>query len=152
MLPFSVYFLILSLFIGRKRAAGKTGKMITNFSALFINSMIPEMHNQSNFIEFKNTLIKNFMSYTFLYDIDIQEETNEKVAFKIHNCPFTSALKDYGTKELCKYACAGDFKIARNNKLNWQFKRTHSHGTDGQCCNPSYFMVKESNNKADECL
>lgn len=143
MLPFFFHFFIVSLCIGRKRAAGKTGKLLTSFSALWTSSAIPKMDSSKDFIGFKRRLIKNFMAYKFLYDIDVCEDTDGKVAFKINNCPFTSALKDYGAKELCRYACAGDFKVAKNNTSNWNFKRTHSHGTDGQCCNPAYFVMND---------
>jgi hypothetical protein len=143
MLPFAALYLIMSIFIGIKKANLKTGKLLMNFSAAWIGTAIPKMNAQVDFMDFKNKIIKNFKMYEILYDMEIPTDSNGMVEFKILNCPFTTALRHFNVGNLCKYACAGDFAVAKKNKSNWRFCRTHSHGTDGECCNPIYSQLKE---------
>jgi hypothetical protein len=143
MLPFAVLYFITSILIGNKKATIKTGKLLMKFAAAWLETVIPKMNDQYNFIDFKNNIIKNFKMYKTLYDTRITTDSNGIVEFKILNCPFTTALSHFGVKNLCKYACAGDFVVAKKNKSNWKFSRTHSHGTDGECCNPTYSKLKE---------
>jgi len=149
MLPFSFSYFVLSKLLGKQKALAIVGKMVTKVSVVSLNSIIPKMHD-NNFLDFKGKIIKNFSSYRLLYDVEVQSESDESVQFKILNCPFTSALKNLGTPELCRFACAGDFVIAKMNKNNWKFTSTHSLGTDGICCNHAYYSLDCKNNEAVE--
>lgn len=140
MLPFSFSYFVLSKLLGRQKALAIVGKILTKVSVMSLGSIIPKMHD-NNFLDFKDKVIRNFCSHKLLYDVEVQSESNESVQFKILNCPFTSALKNLGTPELCRFACAGDFVIAKMNKNNWKFTRTHSLGTDGICCNHAYYSL-----------
>jgi hypothetical protein len=150
MLPFSIGFIIVSLFYGRRKSAALIGKVLTNTSAMFLESTIPKMSANDSFPDFKSNIIKAFKTSKLLYDIEIPSENDEFVEFKILNCPFTSALKDYGTTELCRFACAGDFIIANRNNTKWKFTRTHSHGTDGICCNHTYYSIHVKNKETEK--
>src|SRR5512141_72998 len=142
MLPFSLCFRIVSLFMGKQRSAALVGKALTKISVLFLGSAIPNLSDKGQFEGFKRTIIRNFtVSFKPLYDVEVISESNGAVEFKILNCPFTSALKNLGAQELCKFACAADFMIAHRNKSKWKFSRTHSLGTDGICCNHTYYSL-----------
>jgi|WetSurMetagenome_2_1015567.scaffolds.fasta_scaffold425697_1 hypothetical protein len=141
MLPFSISFIFLSLFFGKPKAASLIGKILTKISVRFLGTLIPKMIDNDRFTDFKNKIIWNFQNFKVLYDVEVKNESDNFVEFKILNCPFTSALKNFGSKELCRFVCAGDFIVANKNRLNWKFSRTHSHGTDGKCCNHTYYSL-----------
>jgi hypothetical protein len=138
MLPFFLCYRIFSIFMGKRKSAAKIGKILTKSAELFVGLGIPSIADKGQFMVFKNKVIRNFKMFKPLYDVEVISETDDSVEFQIQNCPFTSALKNFGAKELCKYACAGDFMIANRNRSKWKFSRTHSHGTDGICCNHTY--------------
>jgi hypothetical protein len=142
MLPFSLCFRVFSLFIGKQKSAAKVGKILTKMAAIFLGAGIPSIADKGQFKAFKRKVIRNFkLLFKPLYDVEVISESNDSVEFKIINCPFTSALKNLGAQELCKFACAGDFMIANRNKSKWKFSRTHSLGTDGICCNHTYYSL-----------
>jgi hypothetical protein len=141
MMPFTFSYFALSVLLGRRKALSLVGKALSNVSVMSLGTIIPEMHNNDSFSDFKSRIIRNFSNYKLLYDVEIQSESDDFVEFKVLNCPFTSALKNFGTPELCRFACAGDFIIAKRNRSRWKFSRTHSHGTDGICCNHTYFSL-----------
>lgn len=143
MLPFALLFHLESFFIGRKKAAGKTGRWLTTFSAWFISSTIPEWKAGNSFPDFRKGIIRNFAAFKIVYDIEVHSESESHVEFRINNCPFTTALTQYGCTILCKYACAGDFVVAKKHRGKWKFSRTHSHGTNSNCCNPRYMQAEK---------
>ncbi|MFP4415747.1 MAG: L-2-amino-thiazoline-4-carboxylic acid hydrolase [Chitinivibrionales bacterium] len=85
-----------------------------------------------------------FTSLKSLYNFDVVEKNNTSIKFNVKNCPFAHALQSMGAPELGKFLCAGDFVVANHFKDTWKFKRTHSHGTDGQCCDHTYMAVESS--------
>ena len=141
MLPFVLLFHIFSVFFGKRAAKKYSGTLLTGVSEIVVGFGIPKIDKSKDFPEFKKKIIRNFRMYKLLYDVKVEKEDERSVEFRILNCPFTSALKNYGAAELCRFACAGDFRIANKNRKKWLFKRTHSNGTDGKCCNHTYYSL-----------
>ena len=141
MLPFVLLFHIFSALFGKRAAKKYIGNLLTGVSEIVVGFGIPKIGKSEDFPEFKKKIIRNFRMYKLLYDVKVEKEDEQSVEFRILNCPFTSALKNYGAAELCRFACAGDFRIAHKNRDKWQFKRTHSNGTDGKCCDHTYYSL-----------
>jgi hypothetical protein len=144
MFPFFVAYKFCSIFFGKQSAKKIIGPLLTRMGVLFVGFGIPQINDKKEFQEFKRKIKRNFQMYHLLYDVEVKSETEYSVEFKILNCPFVSALKDLGVSELCTFACAGDYVIAKKNVSKWKFKRTHSHGTDSQCCDHTYSSIKET--------
>jgi hypothetical protein len=140
-LPFFVGYKFSSLFFGKQSAKKLVGPLLTRMGVIFVGFGIPQINDKQEFQEFKRKIKRNFQMYRLLYDVEVNRETERSVEFRILNCPFVSALKDFGVSELCGFACAGDYVIAKENESKWKFKRTHSHGTDGQCCDHTYSSI-----------
>jgi nitrogen regulatory protein PII-like uncharacterized protein len=129
----------MSVFWKKEKVDKIIGKILSKLSALMLSTLIPNVKNNNQFDKFKEKLKASFKLSEILYDYKIKEETENKIQFEIHYCPFTEALKNHKYPHLSKYLCAGDFIIAKKNKEKWDFKREHSLGTDGNYCNHAYF-------------
>jgi hypothetical protein len=92
MMLFSSSYFVLSVLLGRQKALSLVGKALSNVSVMSLGSIIPKMHKNDSFSDFKSRIIRNFSNYKLLYDVEIQSESDDFVEFKVLNCPFTSAL------------------------------------------------------------
>jgi len=144
MLPFVVLFRLSCLVLGKKRATKLAGSVVGKVAEIFVTFTIPKMNSGMDFSTFIDRAIKNFLSFSILYEVKVERQTDKLVEFRILNCPFVEGLKRLGAAELCKYACAADFRIADKNRMNWKFRRSHSLGTDGQCCDHTYCSLNST--------
>ncbi len=142
MLPFVLAYYVLSVPFGKQTARKTVGRLLTGLSETFLGLAMPKIHDSKEFPEFKKQVVRLFKGSKILYDVEVEKEGPDFVQLKLLNCPFTSALKDFGVSELCGYACAGDNRIAQKNKEKWKFRKTHSHGTDGKCCDHTYYSLQ----------
>ena len=87
---------------------------------------------------FKLRIMRNFRFLAPLYDLKIANHTTNHVEFNIHHCVVTYAFKKLGLSDICKYACAADWVVAKQNQDLWEFARQQSMGTGGPFCNHTY--------------
>lgn len=68
-----------------------------------------------------------------VFEMELQENTDEKGVLKFHRCPLVDAWREYGLsleerKEICRLACYGDFgrvDCAQGVKLDFHQKVSH---------------------------
>ncbi|MDD2671751.1 MAG: L-2-amino-thiazoline-4-carboxylic acid hydrolase [Syntrophales bacterium] len=142
MTPFMGGVLVLAVFIGRPKAVSFIGGILTAAAHRFVGLAIPLINSPEEFDFFRNRIKRNFSCYGFLYDMRITVDNQDAVQFNILNCPFCCTLRKYGFSDLSRYACAGDWVIARENRDKWTFSREGSIGTGGDFCNPKYSRKK----------
>lgn len=136
--PFMLSTVLLSAMTGRSRAVHVVGKMLTGLAVKFVGFAIPVIHSPEQFDRFRGKVKRNYSLFGILYDINVTKENSDTIQFNIHNCPFCETLLKYGFYDLSKYACAGDWVIAKENKDKWMFSRQQTIGTGGAFCNPTY--------------
>lgn len=140
MAPYVVAYRLLSVIIGKRSARSIVGRLLTKFRRSITSGFsIDSPSRRVSCIQGKAH--KAFASNKKLYDIRVEVERSDRVEFKTISCPLATTLKNLGASELSKFACAADFIIANRNRDKWKFRRTHSHGTDGLCCNHTYMAL-----------
>ena len=138
MSPFMLGTMMLSAVAGRPKAVRIVGRVLTAVAKRFVSLAIPSIPAPDQFDHFRNRVKRNYDFFGILYDITVTVDAADAVQFNIHNCPFCETLRKYGFSDLSKYACAGDWIIARENKDKWIFDRQQTIGTGGAFCNPTY--------------
>jgi hypothetical protein len=138
MSPFMLGTILLSVFTGRQKAVRFVGRVLTAVARRFVGLAIPSIPAADQFDRFRGRVKRNYDIFGVLYDITVTKDTADTVQFKIHNCPFCETLRKYGFTDLSRYACAGDWIIAKENKDKWLFERQQTIGTGGSFCNPTY--------------
>ena len=142
--PFIIIFYFVKLFQGKNKAFTVTGKIITGFfTALQMIMLIPEIRRPEDFDRFRGRVKKRFLLADCFYDVQVIKEDKDCIEFKALNCPVAQAFKKAGLPELAKFACASDWVIAKRNSPYYNFKRDHSHGTDGLPC--SHTFIRKNN-------
>jgi len=130
--------LLISVFAGRQKAVRFMGGILTAVARRFVGLAIPSIPSADQFDRFRGRVKRNYDLFGILYDITVTFDTPDAVQFNIHNCPFCETLRKYGFTDLSRYACAGDWIIAKENKDKWLFERQQTIGTGGAFCNPTY--------------
>jgi hypothetical protein len=136
--PFVLQTYSLKLFLGKKRAIRIVGKQLTSAAALFAKLIVPRINSKLDFLIFKQKIKRNFLFFGKLHHLKIENETQDKIEFRFQFCPVSKMLTLFRLSELCKYSCAGDWKIAKENKEYWTFTREQTIGTGGLYCNHTY--------------
>ncbi|MDQ5985286.1 MAG: hypothetical protein CSYNP_00994 [Syntrophus sp. SKADARSKE-3] len=137
-LPFVLQTYALKPFLGRKKAIRIVGKQLTVAAVLVAKLMVPRINSKLDFSIFKEKIKRNFVFFEKLLRLRIANETQDKIEFRFQFCPVTRMLTIFGLQELCKYSCAGDWKLAKENKEYWTFTREQTIGTGGLYCNHTY--------------
>ncbi|OPY89471.1 MAG: hypothetical protein A4E72_01090 [Syntrophus sp. PtaU1.Bin208] len=136
--PFILSTYSLIPFLGRKKALRIVGRQLTSTAALGLKVLIPRIHSKRDYSIFKEKVKRNFLFVGRLYHLRIEHETGDKIEFRFHFCPVSTMLKIFGLSDLCRYSCAGDWEIAKENKEYWTFSRQTTIGTGGRYCNHTY--------------
>jgi hypothetical protein len=136
--PFALMAYSLMPFIGKKRAVGRVGKWLTKTTVFCLRLLIPTISAPSEFDAFKMRIMRNFMLLAPLYDLKIADNTANHIEFNVHHCVVTHAFKTLGLSDICKYACAADWVVAKRNQDHWEFARRQTIGTGGPFCNHTY--------------
>lgn len=137
-LPFVLQTYALIPFIGKKRAIRIVGKQLILAAASGAKLIVPRINSKLDFSIFKQKIKRNFLFFRKLLRLRIENETQDKIEFRFQFCPVTKMLTIFGLSELCKYSCAGDWKLAKENKEYWTFTRKQTIGTGGSYCNHTY--------------
>jgi len=137
-LPFVLQTYALIPFLGKKRAIRMVGKQLTSAAATGSKLIVPRINSKQDFSIFKQKIKRNFLFFGVLHRLRIENETRDKIEFRFQFCPVTKAFTIFGLSELCKYSCAGDWKIAKENQEYWTFTREQTIGTGGSYCNHTY--------------
>jgi len=137
-LPFVLQTYALTPFLGKKRAIRIVGKQLILASTLGAKLIVPRINSKLDFSIFKQKIKRNFLFFGELLRLRIENETQDKIEFRFQFCPVTKMLSIFGLSELCKYSCAGDWKLAKENKEYWTFTREQTIGTGGSYCNHTY--------------
>ena len=138
MTPFMVSVILLSVVTGRAKAVRIVGAVLTEVAKRLVGLAIPSIDSPEQFDRFREKVKRNYAIFGILYDITVTEENPDTIQFKINNCLFCGTLLKYGFSDLSKYACAGDWVTAKENKDKWLFSRQQTIGTGGMFCNPRY--------------
>jgi len=142
MTPFMITVLVLSLFTARSKAVSMVGRRLTRVAKNTVGLAIPVIDSPDQFDYFRERVKRNYSLFKRLYDIKVVQDNSDIVQFNILNCPFCGTLRRYGFSDLSKYACAGDWIIAKENEGKWLFSREQTIGTGGVLCNPTYSRKK----------
>jgi hypothetical protein len=137
-LPFVLQTYALRLFLGQKRAIRIVGKQLVLEVKLVAKLIVPRINSKMEFPLFKQKIKRNFLFFRKLLHLRIENETKDRIEFKFNFCPVAKILTSFGLSELCKYSCAGDWKLAKENKEYWIFEREQTIGTGGLYCNHTY--------------
>jgi hypothetical protein len=137
-LPFVLQTYVLLPLLGRKRAIRMVGKQLTSAAALGVKLLVPRINSKLDYSIFKQKVKRNFLFIGPLYRLRIENETQDKIEFRVQFCPVSKMLTIFGLSDLCKYSCTGDWKIAKENKEYWTFTREKTIGTGGLYCNHTY--------------
>lgn len=137
-LPFVLQTYVLTPFLGKKRAVRIVGKQLVRAAALVAKLIVPRIDSKLDFSIFKEKIKRNFLFFEKLLRLRVENETQDKIEFRFQFCPVTEMLKLFGLSDLCKYSCAGDWKLAKENKEYWTFTRKQTIGTGGLYCNHTY--------------
>lgn len=137
-LPFILQTYILKPIIGKKRAIRIVGKQLILAGTLVAKLIVPHINSKLEFPIFKQKIKRNFLFFRKLLHLKIENETRDKIEFKFNFCPVAKILTTFGLSELCKYSCAGDWKLAKENREYWIFTREQTIGTGGSYCNHTY--------------
>lgn len=142
MTPFMLSVLLLSLFMARSKAVSIVGKRLTLIAKKTVGLAIPSIASPDQFDYFRERIKRNYSLFEKLYDLRVIQNNSDTVEFNILTCPFSGTLRRYGFSDLSKYACAGDWIIAKENEDKWLFSREQTIGTGGMLCNPTYSRKK----------
>lgn len=137
-LPFVLQAYALRLFLGQKRAIRIVGRQLVLAGTLVAKLIVPRINSKFEFPIFKQKIKRNFLFFRKLLHLRIENETKDRIEFKFNFCPVAKILTTFGLSELCKYSCAGDWKLAKENKEYWIFTREQTIGTGGHYCNHTY--------------
>ena len=141
-IPFILQVYILTPFLGKKRAIQIVGRQLTPAAALVAKLIVPRINSKLDFSLFQQKIKRNFLFFGQLYRLRIENETQDTIEFRFRFCPVANFFTIFGLSDLCKYSCAGDWKLAKENKDYWTFKRDQSIGTGGLYCNHTYSRKK----------
>lgn len=136
--PFALMAYSLMPVIGKRRAVARVGKWLTKTTVFCMGPLIPTISAPSEFDAFKRRIMRNFKFLAPLYDLKIAENAGNHVEFNIHYCAVTHAFKTLGLSDICRYACAADWVMAKKNQDCWEFARRQTIGTGGPFCNHTY--------------
>lgn len=137
-LPFVLQTYALRSFLGKKRAIQIIGKQLTSAGGLVAGLIVPRVNSKQDFAIFRGKIKRNFLFFEKFLRLRIENETQDKIEFRFQFCPVTKMLTIFGLPEICKYSCAGDWKLAKKNKENWKFTRKQTIGTGGSYCDHTY--------------
>jgi hypothetical protein len=137
-LPFVLQAYALRSFLGEKRAIRIVGKQLTSAAALGAKLIVPRINSKLDFAIFREKIKRNFLFFDKFLCLRIENETQDKIEFRFQFCPVTKMLTIFGLSEICKYSCAGDWMLAKENKEYWTFTRKQTIGTGGSYCDHTY--------------
>jgi hypothetical protein len=123
---------------GKKRAIKTIGKLVTKAAALGMSCLVPRIKSPQDYSLFQKAIKRNFLFVGPIYDLLIEKEAKDVIEFRVQQCSVSKAFKKFGLPELCKYSCAGDWVVAKNNRDFWSFSREQTIGTGGKYCNHTY--------------
>ncbi|HUN53742.1 MAG TPA: L-2-amino-thiazoline-4-carboxylic acid hydrolase [Smithella sp.] len=137
-LPFVLQTYALRAFLGEKRAIRIVGRQLTLAGALVAKLIVPRINSKQDFEVFREKIKRNFLFFDKFLCLRIENETQDKIEFRFQFCPVTKMLKIFGLPGICKYSCAGDWMLAKQNKEYWTFTRKQTIGTGGSYCDHTY--------------
>jgi len=136
--PFVVLTASLALFVGKERALRVTGKLITLVAASILSAFIPQCGAGEDFSLFRSRIKRRFFRFCMFNNVELFDETEDKIEFRVRFCPVASSFRMLGMAELGKYSCAADWVVAKANRRFWTFRRDKSIGTGFAICNHTY--------------
>jgi hypothetical protein len=137
-LPFILQTYALRPILGKKGAIRVVGRQLILAGTLVAKLIVPHINSKFEFPIFKRKIKRNFLFFRKLLHLRIENETKDRIEFKFNFCPVAKILIVFGLSELCKYSCAGDWKLAKENKEYWIFEREQTIGTGGPYCTHTY--------------
>jgi hypothetical protein len=142
--PIAVFTHVLALVIGKERAVGKLGGVVTMCAKSLQQFFPPTITNASEFDRFKEQVKPQYLLYkiwSILYDYHVEYPDDDSVLLVIKNCPFANALKIVKLPEFGVYMCQGDWEVAKDNSQKWKFERTGTIGTGCEICDFKYIRI-----------
>lgn len=140
--PFILMAYVFLPIFGRKKSISIVGKLLSQYASFVLSWFIPKIKSGADYFIFQQKIKRNYLVLRLINDLEIQQETNELIEFRVKFCPAATVLKKFGMADLCKYSCAGDWITAKKNQDYWTFKRDQTIGTGGKFCNHTYCRIK----------
>lgn len=137
-IPFILQVYLLTPFFGKERAIQFVGRQLTLAASFVAKLIVPRINSKLDFSIFQQKIKRNFLFFGKLYHLRIAKETRNTIEFRFRFCPVTKIFTIFGLADLCKYSCAGDWRLAEKNKDYWTFNRDQTIGTGGTYCNHTY--------------
>ena len=136
--PFILQVYVLTPFLGKERAIQIVGQQLTLAASFVAKLIVPRVNSKLDFSIFQQKIKRNFLFFGKLYHLRVVKETRDTIEFRFRFCPVSKIFTIFGLSDLCKYSCAGDWKLAEKNKDYWTFNRDQTIGTGGLYCNHTY--------------
>lgn len=136
--PLILSIYMTSFFIGKQKSFRYWGPRITRAAKLVVNMFVPDIATARQFDQLSLKMKSRIWFWKPLWDIEIQQETKDRLKLRILNCPFCEVLAFAGLSKLNPSACEGDWAYARENKDKWSFERKHQIGTGDRFCDHTY--------------
>jgi hypothetical protein len=127
-----------SLFRGKENAIRVFGPGLTKAAKRSLRYWVPDIRNASEFIEFKERMKRNFPMWSLLYDVDIEEDSEDTFKINVRNCPFCEVFTFAGLDDINHYICKADWEIAEDNRGKWSFDRRHTIAAGDRLCDHTY--------------
>ena len=136
--PFILAIRVLTSLIGAQRAEAVVGPMMTAVAKLSLKLSVPKIQPGDDFSIFVTGMKRSLWLWKLVFDVEIAEESAERLELRIANCPFCEALAACDESRLSPYVCRGDWAFAAENTARWGFERHHEIGNGATFCDHTY--------------
>ena len=140
--PILILVLISSAFLGKPRAIRIWGPVLTYITKLSLKFLVSRVNSASEFDQFKTRLKFKLWLWRPFFTVSVAEERDDKIQLKIDNCPFCEVFQALGYQGMAPYICDADWKMARDNRDNWDFERSQEIGRGDSFCNTAYLRIE----------
>jgi hypothetical protein len=129
---------LISLFVGKEKAANFCGPYFTLATKPFARFLAPHINCAADFDRVSPGMQKNIWLWNLFFDVSISENTNDIFRLHVAYCPIQDMLTNLGFSELTQFVCDADRKIAKENEDKWLFQREHQLATGDSYCDHTY--------------
>jgi hypothetical protein len=136
--PAAMWTHLISLFIGKEKAANFCGPYFTLATKPFAWFLAPHINHAADFDHVFSGMQKKFWLWKLFFDFSIGKNTTDILQLNITYCPIQDMLKNLYFPELTLFVCDADWKIANENEDKWLFKREHQLATGDSYCDHTY--------------
>jgi hypothetical protein len=136
--PAVIWTHLISLFVGKEKAAKFCGPYFTLATKPFARFLAPHISCAADFDRIASGMEKKIWLWNLFFDFSVTENTNDALRLHITYCPIHDMLKTLGFSELTRFVCDADWEIANENEDKWYFQREHQLAAGDAYCDHTY--------------